>query len=436
MTTFNARIAHQLAAALLAAKWERASLRAVIAAYLGMADSRAVGRLTLRLVKAFKSPPAPAPLAQFLRDSSLFAKPKPVKLKIVLAPPRFAPAPPFAALDIPKIATPGELAAWCELTPTELDWFADVRRLQRQTDEEPLAHYRYRFISKANGSLRLLEAPKPRLKALQQRILHEILDHAPVHDAAFGFVRRRSCIAGAARHAGERFVVCFDLKDFFLTTPVGRVYALFRALGYPHDVADRLTRICGGAVPRGLFDGVAPALRPSYETRKRFEQLHLPQGAPTSPALANLVAFRLDCRLAGLARHFDAAYSRYADDLSFSGDDRFAAQRRSFAEAVAAIVSDEGFSLNVAKTRMMGAHRPQRVTGVTVNQHVNMSREAYDRLKATLHNCLTQGASTQNRESHPQFRAHLDGRIAWLEQLNPQRGEKLRALYDRIDWTA
>ena len=266
-------------------------------------------------------------------------------------------------------------------------------------------------------------------------MLHDILDRLATHAAAHGFVAGRSCIGGAARHAGERFVICFDLRDFFLSTPINRVYALFRALGYPYAVAEKLARLCGAQTPHSVFNTLPSAERYDFATRRRFEQLHLPQGAPTSPALANLVAFRLDTRLAGLARRFDAAYTRYADDLSFSGDDAFAARAQSFAAAVRAIVRDEGFAINDAKTRAMGAHERQQVTGIVVNAHVNVRREDYDRLKATLFNCVRNGAVAENRAALPHFRAHLDGRVAWVEQLDFARGAKLRAMFDAVDWT-
>ena len=101
------------------------------------------------------------------------------------------------------------------------------------------------------------------------------------------------------------------------------------------------------------------------------------------------------------------------------------------------IVCEEGFALNEHKTRIMRASSTQRVTGVVVNQHVNEAREEYDALKATLHNCRTSGdPAAQNREGHSNFKAHLDGRINWVEQLNPHRGLKLRLMFNQIKWAA
>jgi retron-type reverse transcriptase len=110
-------------------------------------------------------------------------------------------------------------------------------------------------------------------------------------------------------------------------------------------------------------------LTQTLAARDQLQHRHLPQGAPTSPALANLAAFRLDLRLAGLARRLDATYTRYADDLTFSGDRHIAPI---LTRAMAEIVRDDGFPLHPAKTRQATKSQPQTVTGLTVNAHVNL----------------------------------------------------------------
>jgi hypothetical protein len=160
----------------------------------------------------------------------------------------------------------------------------------------------------------------------------------------------------------------------------------------------------------------------------------LPQGAPTSPALANLAAWHLDARLLGLARSFGASYTRYADDLAFSGDEAFARRVKSLLAAVEHIVRDEGFVLNAPKTRVMRRSGCQRVTGIVVNDHINVSRTVFDVLKATLHNCIKSGPALENRTGLSDFRAHLNGRITWVENVNPVRAERLRRMFDMIEW--
>jgi RNA-directed DNA polymerase len=348
--------------------------------------------------------------------------------------PRFAPAPRFATLDIPRLTTTGDLADWLGLPVEHLDWFTDAQRQHGRTHIPILQHYTYAFVPKRSGPPRLIEAPKPRMMTIQRRILRDILDHIPVHPNAHGFVAGRSCLSGAARHTGAAMVISTDLADFFLMTPLGRVHAVFRSLGYPHGVARCLTGLCSTSTPAPVFDRLPAPRRHTAGALRAYLEPHLPQGAPTSPALANLVAYRLDVRLSGLAKSFDAIYTRYADDMAFSGDDDFAGKAASLLAAVGTIATDEGYTLNARKTKIMRRSARQRVTGVVVNSHLNVPREAFDALKATLHNCVRHGPAAQNRDGHTDFRAHLDGRIGWLESLNPARGAKLRALFAQVAW--
>jgi hypothetical protein len=352
-----------------------------------------------------------------------------ISTPVELRPQRFKPIDALPHLPIPKLSTLVEVAQWLNIPPAHLEWSADHRRTLDRERNETLRHYDYHWRKKNSGAWRLIEAPKPRLKAVQRRILDEILDHLPPHGAAYGFVAGRSCVEAAAKHAGEDVVVTVDLRDFFVGTPLRRVHAVFRCLGYPHPVARTLTGLCSTSTPRHVS-----AEHFDHEARQRHLSRHLPQGAPTSPALANLAALSVDRRLAGLANRFDARYTRYADDLTFSGDERLHTRASAFLKAVEAIARDEGYALNAAKTRIMPRHIRQTVTGIVVNDHINVARTDFDALKATLTNCLRHGAASQNREGHLDFRAHLDGRIAWVERLNLRRGEKLRRLFDAIAW--
>ncbi|MEL6184198.1 MAG: RNA-directed DNA polymerase, partial [Myxococcota bacterium] len=152
----------------------------------------------------------------------------------------------------------------------------------------------------------------------------------------------------------------------------------------------------------------------------------------TSPALANLVAFRMDARLAGFAEAWGAHYSRYADDLTFSGGGALRGGR--FLGGVTDIVEAEGFTVRTNKTLCMGQGRRQTVTGLVVNEQVALPRRRFDRLKAILHQCALDGPDAHNREQHPDFRAHLLGQISFAEMVDPARGAKLRARFERISW--
>jgi RNA-directed DNA polymerase len=381
-------------------------------------------------------------------------------------------APVVAARDwpLPAIETVAELSAWLGLTPSELEWLADRKHLTSKRAVGPegtslLHHYHYRVLVKPQSprqpaALRLIEVPKPRLKHLQRRVLHEILDRIPGHDAVHGFRRGRSIATFAAPHTSRQVVLRMDLQDFFPSFSAGRIQSFFRAAGYPEAVADLLAALCTNAAPRGLWKsylqsrhgerGVECAAEEpvvslskerasalyaaAFTARNLYAQAHLPQGAPASPALANCLCYRLDCRLAGLAEAAGATYTRYADDLAFSGDGAFARRAERFALHVAAILHEEGLAVHHRKTRVMRSGVRQHLAGVVINRHVNPPRPDYDRLKATLTNCLRHGPASQNRDAIPGFRAHLEGRIAFIKMLNPGRAAKLRRLFDQIDW--
>ena len=345
------------------------------------------------------------------------------------------PVPAAEAWKIPAIESTVALADWLGIDPTQLDWFADFKRRCSGASEQ-LRHYRYRLAAKSSGGFRLIEAPKQRLKELQRRILSGILNLVPPHPAAHGFLPGRSIRTFATPHTGQRVVLRMDLRDFFPSIGFARVEAFFRTAGYPEPVARLLARLCTNRAPRDVWnlrcEGVDPRQLRDYQVL--YTQPHLPQGAPTSPALANLCAYRLDCRLAGLAESAGARYTRYADDLAFSGGPEFERCVERFSLHVAAIAAEEGFATHHRKTRIMHQGVRQHLAGLTANQGVNVMRADFDRLKATLNNCVRLSPASQNRDAHPDFRAHLEGRVGFVESINPAKGKRLRAILERIEW--
>jgi RNA-directed DNA polymerase len=342
---------------------------------------------------------------------------------------------------VPRLDTILGLADWAGLTTADLDWYADVKSLERAAAPR-LRHYDRSWIYNRRGGVRLLEAPRPRMKALQRRILHEVLGFVPVHDAAHGFVAGRSVTTYAAPHVARDVVVKLDLEAFFATIAAGRVYGVLRSMGYPEAVAHTLTGLVTTVVPVADRRAAPQALRDEdlASRRRLLGHLacpHLPQGSPTSPALANLVAYRLDSRLAGLATAADARYTRYADDLAFSFVGPDAARRaRRLIDAARAVVRAEGFRVNEAKTRLVANSQRQQLCGVVVNERAGVERAGRDELRAILHNCARLGPESQNRSGHLDFAAHLLGRIAWVAAVNPSQAERLRAQFDRIGWPA
>jgi RNA-directed DNA polymerase len=441
-------VANALAAAFLAeGNWTRAKLTERAALAIGERPSW-LSKVSARVLAKFQDPPAGRlrELARFvasdrnLRKACRGANPPSIRTWLV---PRVDTRKP--RWKVRPLSTAGDVAQWLGLAVRELDWFADPRGLEREVTSEPLRHYRYRWVSKrsdGSGGVRLLEAPKSRMKAIQRKVLREVLDNIPPHDAVHGFRRNRSVRTHAAPHAGQAVVMRLDLADFFLSISAPRVAAIFRGAGYPEEVAFVLSRICTNRAPvdaiarRGLLGPYA--VRADLEAWRRAEVLartrHLPQGSPTSPALANLAAYGLDVRLSAVASAAGAAYTRYADDLVFSGTAHLARGALSFAALVGAIVLEEGFVVNHRKTRVMRAGGRQTVTGLVVNDRPRVSRDAFDRLKATLHNCVRLGPATQNRDSHANFRAYLGGLVAWAAASDTVRGERLTRMLEEIRW--
>jgi hypothetical protein len=134
----------------------------------------------------------------------------------------------------------------------QLDWLADCKGLERTARAEPLRNYVYRWIKKRSGARRLIEAPKPRLKALQRKVLRGILDHIPPHEAAHGFRPGRSILSYAAPHVAQRVVLRLDLAHFFPSIARPRVQGLFHTAGYPESVARLLTGLCTNVTPPWL----------------------------------------------------------------------------------------------------------------------------------------------------------------------------------------
>jgi hypothetical protein len=399
-----------------------------------------------RLLTTFPagSRPSVARVAAFLFDDSALERACASKHGVALSarrpelPVMIPAAGAPAGWEIPAIVTPADLAALLRLDRGELEWFADcqAREARCRRGGGPLSHYRYRWQPKRAGGARLVEAPKPRLKAIQRRLVHTVLDRIPPHEDAHGFRTGRSVRTHIAPHVAQPVVLTLDLAEFFPTITAAWVGALYRTAGYPEAVARLLAGLCTNSVPADVWAAPACPLQGQdlWRARRRYGQPHLPQGAPSSPALANLAAYRLDARLSGLARALGGRYTRYADDLAFSGGDDLARAARRVIVTAAAIAMEEGFAVQHRKTRVMRRGVRQRLTGVVVNAHPNVQRDTYDTLKATLHNCARHGPAAENRAGHPDFRAHLAGRVAHVAMLNPARGRRLQVLFERIAW--
>jgi len=338
---------------------------------------------------------------------------------------------------LPVLQTPEELAQWLKLPLKTLAWFSDYHGSCAGEAVPKKQHYHYAWLKKKGGrGWRLIEAPKQLLRHVQEQVLRGILDRVPPHAAAHGFTPGRSILTNARVHAGKYVVVKADLRDFYPSIRIKRVAAIYRGMGYNVEVAHFLARLCTNRLPDGLRppEGEQPDAAWRYRTGIWNWGRHLPQGAPSSPALANLAAWPLDVRLAGLALKFGLAYTRYADDLTFSGDEKTMRGKTLtiFFRYLRGIVRNERFGWRADKKRVVRRGSRQVVTGLVVNAKPNVPRKEFDLLKAILTNCVRHGAAGQNRDAHADFRAHLLGRIGFVQSVNPQKAARLRVVFDRI----
>jgi retron-type reverse transcriptase len=280
---------------------------------------------------------------------------------------------PVALFDLLKrLFGGGERGYGRAKAPGNLNIDELARRLDVTADELRAVQpcYRRFTMPKRSGSPRSISAPRDGLKALQRRILRRVLGRLARHPAALGFERGQSIVTHARCHVGRAVVVRMDLKEFFDSTTAERVGRYFRAIGWDKEASRLLVRLC-------------------------TDRNGLPQGAPTSPRLSNLVNYRLDARLAGLARKLAAIYTRYADDLTFSFATDDPAAIHAAIRSAKLIVEAEGYRLHQRKKlRIRRRHGRQLVTGLVVNERVNLPREVRRRLRAVKHRLANGREST------------------------------------------
>ena len=331
---------------------------------------------------------------------------RPIRWQLSLA------AAPAGKFDFaPPVSSLSELAERLRLSEGELDWL-------RARYRGP-AHYRLRLIPRSDGRMRLLEIPKARLKRVQRQLLRELLPASAGSAHAHGFVPGRSAITHARQHCGRGSLLQLDLRDWFASISLPRVRSLFLDLGYPLEVAEALAQLCTVRLDAAALAQLPAALRMAMRDRR------LPQGAPTSPALANLCALALDRRLAAYAAAAGWRYSRYADDLVFSSDAPSGPDMRRALPTIERILRDEGFAPNPAKTRFQSQGQRQQVTGIVTNSRLSLARDAFDLLKAEVHAWCLGRERIDAGETRDLALLRLHGRLGWLRQLNPARAERL-----------
>lgn len=277
-----------------------------------------------------------------------------------------------------------------------------------------ISFYRSFHIPKRRGGYRELSAPYSVLLETQRWILENILQVIGVSHYAHGFVNGRSIVSNAEIHLGKKYLLKMDLEDFFPSISLKRVIAIFQNLGYPHFISYMLASLC-------CLNG------------------RLPQGAATSPALSNIISKRLDSRLSAVANKWQLDYSRYADDLAFSGN--YISAR--FIKVVSEIVQDESFCVNESKTKLVRGSGRKIITGISVSgDKLCLPKETKRKLRQEVFYLTTRGfmEHTENiNDSDPLYVERLLGKLSFWKQVEPDNNYiaqsiiKVRDVQKKID---
>jgi retron-type reverse transcriptase len=253
---------------------------------------------------------------------------------------------------------------------------------------------------KSNGDTRVIHAPDEPLKNLHRAIIKRFLAPIPLPDACTGFRPGKSILSNTIPHCGRRFVFNIDIEDFFASISSERVLGLYLRLGFAFPVACVLTELT-------TFMG------------------SLPQGAPSSPYLANLIAHSLDMEMTEYCKNRGWTYTRYCDDITISGDTTFTLGDM---KMVTEILDSEGFQLNMKKTRFLRRNSAQMVSGLVVNKRPNLPREKRRNIRAMFHQ------ASLNPGKYKERAQELENHLSMLSMLNPHDAEviKYRAILNQV----
>lgn len=297
-------------------------------------------------------------------------------------------------------------------------------------------HYKYFAIKKKRGGLRRIMAPYGDLRRIQTWIKECILDKIEQPHCVTAFTKGRNTLFNAKIHEGKRYILKVDIADFFESIGVRRVFKAFSRMGYEPAVASWLANLCTSTIDEYKYS----LLEEQKDVQVLFRDLidreepFLVQGAPSSPALANVICAAMDRRMMGLADKTGFSYSRYADDMTFSADDLSKLPKIGM---IRRIVKDEGFALKEEKTALLHEGNRQVVTGLLVDGRVRVPGRYKKDIRRHIHFCLKYGGREHFNRIAPGAafgREWLEGRIRYVHSIEPEEAGKLWVEFEKIDW--
>lgn len=296
-------------------------------------------------------------------------------------------------------------------------------------------HYKYYQIKKRNGKgFRQIISPHNNLRVIQQFINIEIISKIPISKFATGFCKGKSILDNARPHQNKQAILNLDLLKFFDTITERRVYGIFKSLGYAKNLCVDIAKLTTVKLPVSYFLTFSEKELKSYNEIVPKGASVLPQGAPTSPALSNLILRRLDRRLSNLADKLNVSYSRYADDLTFSGEVNGLPKIK----LIRHIVKDEGFCINWNKVGVYHKGRRQMVTGLTVSNNTHVHRNFKKDVKKHIYACLNFGVENHLKflkiEDKHFYKEWLLGKIYFIRAIEPKQANDMLADFNKILW--
>ena len=288
------------------------------------------------------------------------------------------------------------------MTPSEVAHHCGVplKRLIRLAEAGPEA-YKPTWNQGTEAKPRWIREPHDELKRVQRRLLRSIFVDVPPHPAAFAAAGRGGTVAAAESHVSQDYLLHLDLSSFFPSVSPRRVFERLIKVGFQEGVASLVTGLTTVAD-------------------------QLPQGAPSSPAIADLVLFPMDARIHGLCELEGWTYTRYVDDIAVSGSSRVVSYGR---RILTRIIEDEGWALN-EKGGPAGPDRRKEMLGLTVGSRVSVPREVRSSIRSLLRLAEAGRVELSAGELN-----RVRGRLAWIFAVNPRQGRKLRLLLERIEGT-
>ena len=319
--------------------------------------------------------------------------------------------------SLPILNNAEDVASAMAISTQDLIWLCYERGVA------DVDHYSRFEIPKRSGGKRIISSPKPKMRNAQTWINENILKKLPPSVHAYAFRPQISILDNAKKHLDKNVIVKMDLKDFFPSITFKRVRGYFEFLGYNPGVSTILALLCTDA----------PRVRVTYKGESQIVAMgprSLPQGACTSPGLANLIASRLDNRLHNLVktRTDSWTYTRYADDLTFSSS-HADAQIGTLIGAVTNICMDEKFYVNSKKTRVMRAPHRQSVTGLVVGDRVRLPKSTIKTMRALFHNIDVKGHENVSIELGKNALNVAQGYWAYMFMVQPGLALKYRKKY-------